>query len=364
LVGAKFDRFAYALRAAAKTRNALSHRVHGGVPSATLAAAQQCSHMRILTALCTIVLLVSTGCGFAQSFPIRPVRVIVPFPPGGGADVVMRVLAPALGDALGQPIVIDNRAGAGGNIGTDLAAHALADGYTVLIATAAQAVNSTLSKDIAWDLNKSFAPVSLIVKNQILLVARPSLGVTSVHDLIIMAKSNPGKITYASYGTGSTAHMSAELFKMMSGVDLLHVPYKGAAPAINDVVAGQVDIVFADVAAILPFVKAGSVRALGFGSSSRFPGLPSVPTIAEAGVPGYETGGFLALVAPIGTPKTAIDVLNAALVKVLTSADVAEKLEAQGGLPSPDTPEQLGRFLKSDVDKWAVVIKTAHISGN
>jgi len=297
----------------------------------------------------------------AQPFPSRPVKVIVPFPPGGGADVVMRVLAPALGEALGQPLVIDNRAGAGGNIGTDVAAHAPPDGYTLLVATAAQAVNNTLSKDVTWDLTRDFAPVSLIVRNQIVLAANPKVPVKTVKDLVELARARPGRVTYASYGTGSTAHMSAELFKMMAGVDLLHVPYRGAGPAINDLVAGQVDVIFADMAAILPFIRAGQARAIAFGSSHRFAGLPDVPTIAESGVPGYETGGFLALVAPAGTPRPAIEALNAVMGKALAAPGMRERLEALGGIPSPTSPEDLGRFLRTDIDKWARVIKTANI---
>jgi len=314
--------------------------------------------IRILSLLLGLTLTAST---LAQPFPSRPIKVIVPFPPGGGADVVIRVLAPAVGEALGQPLVIDNRAGAGGNIGTDVAAHALPDGYTLLVATAAQAVNNTLSKDVTWNLTRDFAPISLIVQNQIVLAANPKVPVKTVQDLVELARAKPGRVSYASYGTGSTAHMSAELFKMMAGVDLLHVPYRGAGPAINDLVAGQVDVIFADMAAILPFIRAGQARAIAFGSSHRFAGLPDVPTIAESGVPGYETGGFLALVAPAGTPRPAIEALNAAMDKALAAPGMRERLEALGGIPSPTSPEDLARFLRTDIDKWARVIKTANI---
>jgi tripartite-type tricarboxylate transporter receptor subunit TctC len=313
---------------------------------------------RLIAWLFGMLLMVTAS---AQPFPTHPVKVIVPFPPGGGADVVLRVLAPAMSEALGQPIVIDNRAGAGGNIGTDLAAHAPADGYTVLVATAAQTVNNTLSKDITWNLTRDFAPVSLIVRNQIVLAAKPALSVATVQDLIKLARANPGRITYASYGTGSTAHMSAELFKMMAGVDLLHIPYRGAGPAINDLIAGQVDVIFADTSAILPFIRSGQAHAIAFGSTRRFSGLADVPTVAEAGVPGYETGGFLALLAPAGTPRPAIDALRAALLKAMDAPGIRERLEAQGGIPSPSTPEELAAFLRSDIDKWARVIKTANI---
>jgi tripartite-type tricarboxylate transporter receptor subunit TctC len=297
----------------------------------------------------------------AQSFPNRPVRIVVPFPPGGGTDVVARVVAPKMSELLGQPVLVENRAGAGGNIGTEAVAKSPADGYTLLVASAATAINNTLAKNLSWGLTKDFAPVVLLVHNQSLLAAHPSVPVSNVRDLIALAKAKPGQVSFASYGNGSSAHLIGELFKMMAGVDLLHVPYKGAAPAVNDLIGGQVNVIFADVAAILPHVKAGKAKPLGIGSSRRFEGLPEVPTIAEAGVPGFEGGGFLGLVAPAGTPREVVSALNAAAVKTLAMPEIRERLLGLASPPVGDTPEQFGQFLRAEIDKWARVIRAGNI---
>jgi len=298
---------------------------------------------------------------FAQTFPAKPVRIVVPFPPGGGTDVVARTVAPKMQELLGQTVLVENRAGAGGNIGTDFVAKSPADGYTLLVASAATAINHTLAKNISWELTRDFAPVVLLVVNQSLLAAHPSVPASNVRELIALAKAKPGQVTFASYGNGSSAHLIGELFKMMAGVDLLHVPYKGAAPAVNDLLGGQVNILFADVAAILPHAKAGKVRPLGIGSAKRFGGLPEVPTIAEAGVPGFEGGGFLGLVAPAGTPRDVINTLNAAAVKSLAMPDVNERLNALASPPVGESPEHFGRHLRSEIDKWARVIRAGNI---
>ena len=311
--------------------------------------------------LLLLSLLVAFSNAYAQGFPNKPVRIIVPFPPGGGTDVVARTVAPKMQELLGQTVLVENRAGAGGNIGTDLVAKSPADGYTLLVASAATAINHTLAKNISWELTRDFAPVVLLVVNQSLLAAHPSVPVSNVRELIALAKAKPGQVTFASYGNGSSAHLIGELFKMMAGVDLLHVPYKGAAPAVNDLLGGQVNILFADVAAILPHAKAGKVRPLGIGSAKRFGGLPEVPTIAEAGVPGFEGGGFLGLVAPAGTPRDVINTLNAAAVKSLAMPDVNERLNALASPPVGESPEHFGRHLRSEIDKWARVIRAGNI---
>ena len=315
--------------------------------------------MRSLVTL-VMAFVLSVG-AHAQSFPSHPVKIVVPFPPGGGADVVLRVLQPRLSEYLGQPVIIENRAGAGGNVGTEAVARAPADGYTLLVATASQAINTTLSKNLSWDLTKDFVPVAFMVLNQTVLAINPTVPATNVKELIALAKAKPGQLTYASYGTGSSAHMNAELFQIMTGVQMLHVPYKGAAPAINDLIGGQVNLIFADVAAILPYTSAGRVRPLGIGSTTKFNGLPDVPTVADSGVPGFETSGFLALVAPAGTPRQAIDAVNAAMVKTLASPGMRERLEGLGTIPMNGTQEQLAQFLRKEIDKWARVIKTANI---
>ena len=305
-------------------------------------------------------LLAGAG-ALAQGFPAKPVHIVVPFPPGGGTDVVARTVAPAMSETLGQPVVVENRAGAGGNIGTDAVAKAPPDGHTLLVASAATAINNTLAKNISWQATKDFAPVVLLVINQSLLVAHPSVAASSVKELIALAKAKPGQVTYGSYGNGSSAHLIGELFKMSAGVDLLHVPYKGAAPAVNDLLGGQVNLVFADVAAVLPHVKSGKLKPLGIGSSRRFDGLPEVPTISEAGVPGFEAGGFLGLVAPAGTPAAAVSALNTAALKSLQTPKVRESLVSLATVPMGGTPEDFGRHLRTEVDTWARVIRAGNI---
>ncbi|TAK82534.1 MAG: tripartite tricarboxylate transporter substrate binding protein [Betaproteobacteria bacterium] len=308
-----------------------------------------------------IAALLACAAALAQGFPARPIRIVVPFPPGGGTDVVARAVAPSMSQTLGQPVIVENRSGAGGNIGTEAVAKSAPDGYTLLVASAATAINNTLAKNISWELSRDFAPVALLVINQSLLVAHPSVPASNVKELIALAKSKPGQVTYGSYGNGSSAHLIGELFKMMAGVDLLHVPYKGAAPAVNDLLGGQVNLVFADVAAVLPHVKAGRLKPLGIGSSRRFEGLPDVPTISEAGVPGFEAGGFLGLVAPAGTPAAAIGALNAAAVKSLAVPEVHARLVGLATVPMGGTPEQFGQHLRAEVEKWAKVIRAGNI---
>ncbi len=296
-----------------------------------------------------------------QAFPSKPVRVIVPFPPGGGTDIVARAVTPKMAELLGQPFVVENRAGAGGNIGTEAVAKSPADGYTLLVASASTAINTTLVPNLSWDFARDFAPVVLLVVNNHLLAAHPSVPASNVRELLALAKAKPGHVTYASYGSGSSAHLTAELFKLMAGVDLLHVPYKGAAPAVNDLLGGQVNIVFADVAAMLSHVKSGKLKALGIGSAKRFEGLPDVPTIAESGVPGFEAGGFLGLVAPAGTPPAVIAALNSAAQKSLAQPEIRERLLALASPPVGGPPEQFAQHIKGEIDKWARVIRAANI---
>jgi tripartite-type tricarboxylate transporter receptor subunit TctC len=307
------------------------------------------------------VALVFCSAAAAQNFPTKPIRVVVPFPPGGGTDIVARTVTPKMAEILGQPFIVENRAGAGGNIGTDAVAKSPADGYTLLVASASSAINTTLVPNLSWDLARDFAPVVLMVVNSHLLAAHPSVPANNVKELIDLARAKPGQVTYASYGPGSSAHLTAELFKLMAKVDLLHIPYKGAAPAVNDLLGGQVNIIFADVAALLPHLKSGKLKALGIGSTKRFEGLPDVPTIAESGVPGFEAGGFLGLVAPAGTPPAVINALNAAAQKSLAMPEVRERLVALASPPVGGSPEEFGQYMKREVDKWARVIRAANI---
>jgi tripartite-type tricarboxylate transporter receptor subunit TctC len=314
----------------------------------------------VLKCLFAIALLVAES-ALAQSFPAKPIRVVVPFPPGGGTDIVARTVTPKMAEILGQPFVIENRAGAGGNIGTEAVAKSPADGYTLLVASASTAINTTLIPNLPWDFSRDFAPVVLMVVNNHLLAAHPSVPANKVQELLALAKAKPGAITYASYGPGSSAHLTAELFKLMAHVDLLHVPYKGAAPAVNDLLGGQVNIMFADVAALLPHIKSGKLKALGIASAKRFEGLPEVPTIAESGVPGFEAGGFLGLVAPAGTPAAIVNALNAAGQKSLAMPEVRERLMALASPPVGGTPDEFGEHIKREIDKWARVIRAANI---
>jgi tripartite-type tricarboxylate transporter receptor subunit TctC len=308
-----------------------------------------------------LLALIASHAALAQTWPAKPVRVVVPFPPGGGTDIVARTVTPKMAEILGQPFVIENRAGAGGNIGTELVAKSPADGYTLLVASASTAINTTLVPNLSWTFPRDFAPVVLMVVNNHLLAAHPSVPASNVRELLALARAKPGQVTYASYGSGSSAHLTAELFKLMAGVDLLHVPYKGAAPAVNDLVGGQVNIIFADVAALLSHLKSGKLKALGIGAAKRFEGLPDVPTIDQSGVPGFEAGGFLGLVAPAGTPPAAIQALNAAAQKSLALPEVRERLLGLASPPVGGTPEQFAGHIQREIDKWARVIRAASI---
>jgi tripartite-type tricarboxylate transporter receptor subunit TctC len=308
-----------------------------------------------------LLALIASGAALAQTYPAKPVRVVVPFPPGGGTDIVARTVTPKMAEILGQPFVIENRAGAGGNIGTEAVAKSPADGYTLLVASASTAINTTLVPNLSWTFSRDFAPVVLMVVNNHLLAAHPSVPANNVRELLALAKAKPGHVTYASYGSGSSAHLTAELFKLMAGVDLLHVPYKGAAPAVNDLLGGQVNIIFADVAAMLSHLKSGKLKPLGIGAAKRFEGLPEVPTIDESGVPGFEAGGFLGLVAPAGTPPAAIQALNAAAQRSLALPEVRDRLLALASPPVGGTPEQFASHMQREIDKWARVIRAANI---
>jgi tripartite-type tricarboxylate transporter receptor subunit TctC len=308
-----------------------------------------------------LLALIASHAALAQTWPARPVRVVVPFPPGGGTDIVARTVTPKMAEILGQPFVIENRAGAGGNIGTEFVAKSAPDGYTLLVASASTAINTMLVPNLSWAFERDFAPVVLMVVNNHLLAAHPSVQANNVRELLALARAKPGQVTYASYGNGSSAHLSAELFKLMAGVDLLHVPYKGAAPAVNDLLGGQVNIMFADVAALLSHIKSGKLKALGIGAAKRFEGLPDVPTIDESGVPGFEAGGFLGLVAPAGTPPAVIQALNAAAQKSLAVPEVRDRLLGLASPPVGGTPEQFASHIKREIDKWARVIRAANI---
>ena len=296
----------------------------------------------------------------AQSFPAKPIHIIVPYPPGGALDVTARSIANELTKLLDQPVVVENRSGAGGNVGGEAVARAAPDGYTLFATTSAiHAINPVLYKTMPFDPNKDLAPVvALVVLNNVLVV-HPSVPARSVQELIALAKGQPGKLTFASSGNGTTVHLSGELFKMMTGVDMLHVPYKGSAPAVTDLIAGQVNMMFENIPAAMPHIRSGKLRALGVTGNKRSPLLPEVPTIAESGLPGYESSVIYGLVAPAATPKEIISKLNAAAVKGANTKEFRERMEGLGYEVIAGSPEQMAEMLRTEIARWAPVIKAS-----
>lgn len=308
--------------------------------------------------------LVAAAASAAQDWPTKPITLVVPYPPGGPTDIVARVVAQGLGDELKQTIIVDNRSGAGGNIGADMVAKSTPDGYTLLLATTAHAINMSLFKNLNYDTRKSFAPVSLLTSGPLVIVTRPDLPASNVRELIALAKSTPGKLTFASSGNGQSTHLAAELFGAMAGVRMVHVPYRGSAPALTDVMGGQADIMFDTMLSSMPYVNGGKLKALAVTGAARSPAAPNVPTVAEAGLPGYEATAWNGLLAPAGTPASVVDRLNGALQKVLGRADIQQKFAAQGFAPAWKTPADTARFLDVEVDKWAGVVKTSGATVN
>ena len=312
----------------------------------------------LLGAACLVI--AGTGLATAQDYPTRPVRMIIPFPPGGSNDVVGRLIAIKLGDRLGKQVVVDNRSGAGGVIGTEVVAKSPPDGYTLLIISMAHAVNPWLYK-LNYDPIKDFAPVGLLAKGANVLVVHPSLPVRSIADLIALAKKQPGDLQYASAGIGSFQHLGGELFKLMAGVDILHVPFKGGGPALVDVVGGHTKVMFSSMVQTVPHIHSGKLHALGTGGPQRSPVLPDVPTIAEAGVSNYEAVNWWGLVAPVGTPQAIIDKLNTELLAVQNAPEVQKQFALEGGEPVPMKPAVFGAYMVSEMNKWEKVVKQGGI---
>lgn len=299
----------------------------------------------------------------AQAWPARPVRLIVPFPPAGGTDVIARVIAPRVGEALGQQVVIDNRAGANGNVGTELVARSSPDGYTLLLnGGGTLAVNPSLYKNLPYDSLRDFAPVSLVALQPSVLVVHPSVPARTVKELISLARKQPGHLNYASSGNGSLAHLSAEVFRTMARIDMVHVPYKGAGPSLADLLAGQVHLIFASSPSVMPHVQNGRLRALGVTTARRVRATPDVPTISEAGVPGFELTGWYGLLAPAGTPVPIVNRLNEVLARTLGLPDVQEKLVGQGLEVVTTTPREFGDYLKAEIAKYARVVREAGVT--
>jgi tripartite-type tricarboxylate transporter receptor subunit TctC len=313
--------------------------------------------------ICILLAMAFATAAAAQSFPSKPVRVVITYPPGGSTDVVGRALAAKLTEVLGQQVVVDNRGGAGGIIGSDIVAHATPDGYTVLLGTSAgMSINPLLHKKLPYDVQRDFAPISLVVINPQALVAHPALPANTVQELIKLARTKPGQINYASPGVGSPNHMGMELLKSMTGINVVHVPYKGGGPAMTELLAGQVQLLFNSIPSVLPQVKAGRLKALAVGSARRSPAMPDVPTVAESGVPGYEYATWYGLFAPAGTPRPVIVQLNKAVAAALKNPELAQSLASQGSEPNPTTPDELARFVKSEHDRWSRVVMAAHLT--
>jgi len=311
--------------------------------------------------LVAAVVLAAAMPALSQDYPNRPIRFIVPYPPGGGTDVVARIMSDALAADLGQPIIIDNRGGAAGNVGTDIAAKAPADGYNILFTLSSHTINPKLYDKLPFDVERDFVPISLAALIPQILVVHPSVPANNVQELIALAKANPGKLNYASVGTGSPGHIAGELFKIKTGVDIVHIPYKGGGPAVVDTIGGQVQLLFVSMPAAWQHVKAGKLKAIAVASAKRSVAAPDLPTIAESGVPDYAVESWYGALAPAKTPPAAVARLNAAFAKVLANREIKEKLLAQGAEAAPSTQAEMDRVIKEELEKWDLVIKTAKI---
>ncbi len=309
------------------------------------------------------------GCLFsaaaaAQAYPARPVRIVIPLSPGGTTDVPGRIITQRLSESLGQQFFVENRAGAGGTIGADYVAKSKPDGYTLLLTATPHVITGNLYKNLPYRTLEDFAPVIRIASGPYVLTVHPSLGVNSVKELIALAKKNPGKIDYASSGNGSAQHLVGALFAHMAGIELTHVPYKGSGPAQQDLIAGIVKVGFPGTPIVIPHMKSGRLMALAVTTARRSSHLPDVPTIAEAGVPGYEAIVWVGLLAPAQTPREIVVKLNAEIAKVLRAPDVKELLASSGVDPAPTSPEEFGTYLKSEFDKWGNVVRESGATVN
>ncbi len=302
--------------------------------------------------LAGVVMLLSAATTLAQNFPSKPVRIVVPFPPGGGADTLARIMEPKLAGIWAQPIVVENRPGASGHIGADFVAKSAPDGTTLLMSSTASLTEKNVDQ---------FAPVSLVSASAYIVAANPGVAAGNIRELIALAKVKPGKLSFGSSGTGAASHLSAELFKSMAGVDLLHVPYKGTGQAVTDLLAGHVNLMFGPAQTVMPYVRAGKLKALAVTGSKRSDTLPDLPTVAESGLPGYEAVGWFGLLAPAATPKATVAKLSADVNRVLAMGEVREKMLGLGADPAANAPEEFARFIRDDQAKWSKLMKEAGI---
>jgi tripartite-type tricarboxylate transporter receptor subunit TctC len=311
----------------------------------------------------SILLALPATAAAAESFPSKPARIIVAFPPGAATDIVGRILAQKLTDMWGQPVIVDNRAGASGTIGTGVVAQSPADGYTMLLGTLGNlAANPSLYHNLPFDMGRDFTPVSLVVMVNFVMVVHPSTPAKTVKELIALAKARPGQLNYSSSGSGGLPHLAGELFKSMAGVDLVHIAYKGSVPSFTDLLGGRITVTIDNLPLALPYIKSGRLRALAVVGPKRQPMLPDVPTMVEAGIPGYELTNWFGLMVPAGTPRDIVTRINADVAKVLKMPDVRERLLGMAAEPVGSTPEQFSAFLKSETAKWAKVIKDGGIT--
>ena len=313
-------------------------------------------------ALIAAMMALTSGAALAQTYPDRPIRLVVPFPAGGGGDAIARPLAQRLSEQLGQQVVIENKGGANGNIGAEDVARAAPDGYSLLFANSSLMISVNLYKKLPFDVLTDFAPVGLASVSASVLVVHPSVKAKTPEELVALAKSKPGKLNFGSAGRGSTMHLAGELFKSMTGADIVHVPYKGAGPAISDLIGGHVEVVFVNIPPVLSNIQAGKVRALAVTTKTRSAVLPDVPTLDESGLPGYQSTTWYGILAPAGTPQPIVERLNRELAKAVNTPDLQAQLRALGSEPSPDTPAEFGTFIRSDIASWAKVMQASGVT--
>jgi tripartite-type tricarboxylate transporter receptor subunit TctC len=320
---------------------------------------------RSILTCAAMVLALAGFTAAAQNYPAKPVRMIVPYPPGGPTDFVGRALGQKISEAWGQQVVVENRAGAASAVGTEVAARSAPDGYTLLLGTSAGfCINPALGGKLPYDAERDFAPISRLVINPQMLVVHPSLPVHSVKSLVALAKSRPGQINYASVGNASPQHLGMEMLKKLAGIDMVHIPYKGTVPAITDILAGNVSLMFNSMPLVLPQAHSGKLRGIAVGSAKRSPAAPDIPTVAESGIPGFEYVTWYGLYAPAGTPRDILARLNVLVVKILSEPEMAKRFASQGAEPSATTPEELVQYRRSEFERWRKLIAELKLKVN